>query len=92
MANIPVEFRVGEIDDDEHRAIRALYQGVATEHQQRLVLQVIVNKISRAQDVLYVPGNTDGTAFLNGRAFVGQQLLKYLNLPVGKMKEVKPDE
>lgn len=89
--DVPVEFRVGEIDDNEHRAIRALYQGVASEHQQRLALKVIVNKISRARDVLYVPGSTDATAFLNGRAFVGQQLLKYLNLPVGKMKEVEND-
>ena len=92
VSDIPVEFRVGEINDDDHRALKSLHRGDATPYQQQLALTVIVNKIARAQDILYVPGSNDATAFLNGRAFVGQQLLKFLNLPVGKMKEVEDNE
>ena len=87
MSDAPIEFRVPIVDEREHRALRALYTGTASEHQQRVALKVIINKLSRAQDLLYIPGNTEGTAFINGRAFVGQQLLKYLNLPIGKITD-----
>tara|TARA_R110002072_G_scaffold266030_1_gene424902 strand:+ start:6131 stop:6418 length:288 start_codon:yes stop_codon:yes gene_type:complete len=92
VSRSPVIFKTQKLSDDEHRAIRSLYKGDATEHQQRLALKVIINKISRAQDLLYIPGSFDESAFLNGRAFVGQQLLKYLNLPVGKIEEVENHE
>ena len=88
----PVVFKIAKIDDQEHRALRALRRGEATDYEQKLALQVIINKISRAQDLLYIPGSFDQSAFMNGRAFVGQQLLKYLNLPVGKIEEVDPNE
>ena len=87
MANVPIAFQVPRLEDAEHSALKALYAGEATAYQQRLALQIIINKLSRAQDLPYIPGSFDETAFLNGRAFVGQQLLKYFNLPVGKLKE-----
>ena len=87
MSDAPIAMRTAELDDIEHRALRAMYAGNATEHQQRLALKVIINKFSRAQDALYIPGSFDQTAFLNGRAFVGQQLLKFLNLPVGNITD-----
>jgi hypothetical protein len=80
-------FFTPEIDSDEHAALRAVYDGSAEPHQQRLALHVIVNKFSRAQDVLFVPGAPDEGAFLSGRGFVGQKILKYLNLPVGQLKQ-----
>ena len=88
MSKSPVVFKTQRLSDDEHRAIRSLYKGDASEYQQKLALKVIINKISRAQDLLYIPGSFDESAFLNGRAFVGQQLLKYINLPVNKIEEV----
>ncbi|MDX1300331.1 MAG: hypothetical protein R3260_19130 [Pseudomonas sp.] len=81
----PQELRVAPLDKQDVQAIKALYRGDADEHQQRLALQVIVNKFSRAQDLLYIPSDTHGTTFLNGRAFVGAQILKCLNLPVGAL-------
>ena len=71
----------------EHEAPKALHPGHADEYQQRLALQVIVNKFSRAHDMSYVPGSFDQSSFLAGRGFVGQKILKYLNLPIGKFKE-----
>jgi hypothetical protein len=72
---------------DEVIALQCLHRGEANEYQQRLALKVIVNDFSRAQDALYIPGSFDQTAFLNGRAFVGQRILKYINIPVGKLDE-----
>lgn len=76
----------------EIHALRDLHAGKATERQQQVALYVIVNKFSRAQDLLYIPDSFDQTAFLNGRALVGQQILKYINIPVGKLDEIFSDE
>ncbi len=79
---------VDELTSDEARAIKAMYAGEANPGQQRLALQVIVNKFSRAQDMLFVPGEHDQTAFLNGRGFVGMQILKVIKVPIGKLQTV----
>ena len=75
-------FEYDKLDESEIKALKALYDGEADAAQQRLTLNVIVNKFCRANDVLFIPGNQDQTAFLNGRAYVGKQILKYLKLPV----------
>lgn len=87
----PQSLQVEQITKREATALKALATGEATEVQQKLALYVIVNKFARAQDLLYVPGSFDETAILNGRAFVGQQILKYINIPVGKL-DVLPEE
>jgi hypothetical protein len=79
---MPEEFRLAPLTKQEVQAIKALKRGDADQYQQRLALKTIVNKFSRAQDLLYIPGNHDATAFINGRAFVGAQILKHLNLPL----------
>ena len=87
MIETPQCFDVPKIDKQEIQALKALYQGEATEGQQRLALHAIVNKMARAHDVLYIPGdNGRDSAFLSGRAFVGQQILMFLKLPVSALK------
>lgn len=73
------------ITKPEAMAIKALYAGEASPYQQKLALSTIVNKFSRAKDLLYIPSSFDETAFLNGRAFVGQKILKYINVPIGQL-------
>jgi hypothetical protein len=73
---------------EEVIALQCLHRGEANEYQQKLALKVIVNDFCRAHDALYIPGSFDQTAFLNGRAFVGQRILKYINIPVGKLDEL----
>lgn len=85
MSN-PDPFACPELDKPEIEAIKALAEGEATAGQQTLALHVIVNKFSRTHDLLYIPDSFDQTSFMNGRAFVGMKILKYLKLPVGKMK------
>lgn len=83
-------FQYKELDKHEIRAIKALHAGEATPHQQGLALAVIVNNLSRAQDLLYIPDSFDETAFMNGRAYVGQKILKIINVPTAKL--LKKDE
>jgi hypothetical protein len=77
---------------DEHGALRALQAGEATPYQQTQALHVIVNKFSRSHDVLFIPGSRDESSFLSGRGFVGQNILKYLKLPVGRLPTLDPKE
>jgi len=92
MSGEPQAAKVEPLTKAEVHALRDLHKGVATERQQHVALYVIINKFSRAQDLLYIPNSFDQTAMLNGRAFVGQQILKYINIPVGKIDEIFTDE
>jgi hypothetical protein len=76
----------------ENAALKACYAGHANAHQQRLALVVIVNKFCRANDLLYIPDHPDQTAFMNGRAFPGQQIMKHLKVPVGRLDLQNDDE
>lgn len=86
----PICFQVPKLTEDEVRAIKAVGVGEATEYQQRLALKVIVNKFSRAHDMQFVPGQPDQGDVLTGRAFVGSQILKYLNIEIGKLQNEEP--
>ena len=88
MSDIPQALKVEKLTKQEIVALQDLNEGIATVYQQKLALMVIVNKFARAQDLLYIPDSFDQTALLNGRAFVGQQILKYINIPVGKLDEI----
>lgn len=82
-------FDVEPLDNAEIYALRAVYAGDATPNQQRLALVTVANKLARSQDLLFIPGaNGDReSAFLSGRAFVGQQLLKVLKLPLNQLED-----
>ncbi len=82
-----IAIKTPDVTVEEQSALQAVYQGVADEHQQRLALYVIINKFSRVHDLAYVPGSFDESAFLSGRGFVGAKILKYINLPIGKLEE-----
>lgn len=91
MSNDKECFKCAGLTKAEHAAIRALRDGDADSYQQKLALKVIVNKFSRSHDGLYIPDSFDQSSFLSGRAFVGQKILKYLNIPVGKLQEEEQD-
>jgi len=74
--------KVPELTTDEHRAVKAISDGIATEGQQKLFLSVLVHKLTGMHNLNYVPGSFDETAFMNGRGFVGQQLTKYIKIPI----------
>jgi hypothetical protein len=84
-SDLPTCFAFHSLTKDEIYAIKALKTGEATPEQQMVALRVIVNKFSRTHDLLFVPECERQSAFLNGRAFVGTQVLKILNVPIGKL-------
>ncbi len=84
-----VELRVAEFSRPEVESVKALNRGDAAPDQQRRALAAIVNKISRTHDIHYVPGDPQASAFIAGRGFVGAQILKILNLPVGALTNEK---
>tara|TARA_Y100001947_G_scaffold159256_1_gene175658 strand:+ start:1131 stop:1403 length:273 start_codon:yes stop_codon:yes gene_type:complete len=73
----------------ETRALQALEKGKATDEQQALCLSVIIKKICRTHDQSFIPGKADETAFLEGRRFVGNRILRHLRRPVA---ELHPEE
>ena len=82
MSRNHIELETAKLDKQEHAAIKALSTGTASEHQQLLALEIIVKKFSRMFEMSYIPGASDASAFLAGRGFVGQQITKYINLPL----------
>jgi len=84
-------FVTKKLDKTEIEALKALNAGTASAYEQKLALATICNTFSRAQDLPYIPGSFDETAFFNGRAFVGQQILKIINLPIGKLIKAEDD-
>lgn len=87
MKNKPECVKTPPLTTAEEQAIKSLSRGDASEYQQRLALKVIVNKLCRADDLLYIPGSFDGTAFLQGRGFVGQRITKIIKQPLNSMNE-----
>lgn len=87
MAIKPICVQTAILDVDETRAIKSLWRGDATEYQQRLALKVIVNKLCRASDLLYIPDSFDQTAFLQGRSFVGQLIMKTIKQPLNELED-----
>lgn len=87
----PLSVQTPVVTEEERQAIKSLWHGNATEYQQRLALKVIVNKLARADDLLYVPNSFDETAFLQGRGFVGTQIMKILKQPLKQLEDSSND-
>ena len=80
--NAPVD-----ADDDDIRACRALFAGVASESQQRRMVDWIVNGACAYYDLSFRPGGDDGrraSDFMEGRRFVGAQLVGLSKRPTSE--------
>lgn len=88
-------FAVPKLSAQEHESLVRLSKGEAEPHQQLQALEVIVKKFSQPQELLYIPGSFDETAFVQGRAFVASRIRYFLKRPVGvtqaKEKETSDD-
>ena len=69
------------------RALQCCYLGEASPHQQRLAIDTIIDKLSRADFLAYQAGSHDESAFLAGRAFVGKQTRQALKTKIGAPSE-----
>lgn len=67
-------------------AIQALAKGSASADQQRRALDWIIHQAAGTYDLAYRPGGEEGardTTLALGRQFVGQQIVKLLNIKIG---------
>lgn len=73
----PADYEVADI-----RAIQALTAGTATADQQKRALDWIVTKAAATYDNGFVADDPHGrvAAFVDGRQFVGQQIVKLMKL------------
>lgn len=79
---IPSPLEPAKFEDIIVYGLHALADGDATQQQQKKVLEWIINSASRAFGPgFYQPSDRD-TAFALGRAFVGEQILGILKIPM----------
>ncbi len=77
----PVDiFFIPDLTDEEKNAIKSTWAGEANPGQQRIAMNVIVDKLSMADFLPYQVGSFDQTVFLNGRVFVGKAIRRILKL------------
>lgn len=69
-------------------AFKSLEKGTATADQQRLALDFLIRIGCRTYDTDWFPGERI-SCFAAGRRFVGQQIVRFINLKVGKLKADK---
>jgi hypothetical protein len=86
---VPEAFKTPGITKREILAIRSLEDGTADPYLQRLALSCILKKLCRTYDPHFVPGKPDETNFLQGRGFVGQEIVKLLRIDAAALKEMK---
>lgn len=73
-------------------AIQKLEEGTATAGEQRMALACILKKFCRVYDQHYIPDSERDTSFLLGRAYPGQQLLKYMRLDPLILRKLEEQE
>jgi len=66
-------------------AFKSLEKGTATPDQQKLVLDFLIKIGCRTYDSDWFPDERT-SCFAAGRRHVGQQIIQFLNLKVGKLK------
>ncbi len=73
--------------------MQAVYRGEATPDQQRLAIEFIVGKLSEADEMTFrsEPDGGLGSAFAEGRRFVGSQIARIIKTPISKYSAVKPN-
>lgn len=67
-------------------ALKALQAGTADADQQKRVLDWIINKACATYDFPYRPVSDRDTNLALGRMFVGQQIVKLLNMNVSLLR------
>lgn len=81
---------VNEWDLGDVGAIQALARGECEAHQQRNAMKFIIEILCATYDLSFRPGGSDAaraTDFMEGRRFVGLQIVKLLKLNLSKLKK-----
>lgn len=76
-----------EYDTQDIAAVQAVATGTASAEQQRRALRWIIESCAGAYNQSFIPGQSDVTAFLEGRRSVGNQIVKLTKLKVGVLEQ-----
>lgn len=89
-----LERAVNNWDLADATAVKAVYNGTADAGQQRRAMEWILKGACGVPDWPYVPGDADQTHIHLGRQFVGQQIMKLiqLNPSAVRRRESRADE
>lgn len=68
-------------------AIQAIARGDASDHQQRLFMDYLINELCVTYDLSFRPDSIRDTDFAEGRRFVGLQLVKMTKINISMIKE-----
>jgi len=91
MSFSPESFKTVSLSKREMYCIRMLEAGEADSEAQRIALSAILKKLCRAYDCHFIPTSDRETVFLEGRGFVGQQILKILRLDPNALNALKEE-
>lgn len=72
-------------------ALQALQRGDASPEQQRRALDWVINSASRYYDISFQPGQPDAGHFMEGRRFVGGEVVKLLRINTAAFLKEKND-
>lgn len=78
---------VGPLKAVEVADIKALSAGTATADQQRRGIETILIKLSAIKENSFRPGESDSSAFIEGRRFVGQQIAALITADIKQYKQ-----
>lgn len=81
-ADAPAGFTVAIVG-----AIQATYRGTASEHQQKTAMQWIITQAGNVGGISFRAGDSHATAFLEGRRFVGAQILSLIGMDINALKD-----
>ena len=80
-----------DYEEADVHAIRALQSGTASVDQQQRALAYIINQLAGTYDLSYRPNSDHDTAFAEGKRFVGLEIVKFLNLDLRRIAQVKQE-
>jgi hypothetical protein len=72
--------------------VQALNRGDATADQQKRALRYVIETLCGTYDMAYRPASPRDTDFALGKAFVGQQMVKFLNMNLSALKDTAREQ
>ena len=81
MPDIHQPWLPAHYDKETAEAIKAMAAGVANDGQQKVALDWIIKEACGTYDVDWFPDSDRNSSFAAGKRWVGQQLVKLVNLP-----------
>ena len=79
-------FQLPETSLAEAHAFKSLAKGDADEAQQDLVFKYLVKKLGMVGELSLLPGQSDVTAFNNGRQWIGLNIIHLVETPMDVLR------